>query len=225
MKTSEQINEIATALSKAQGEMTPAVKDAANPFFKSKYSDLNSINSVIKAPFSKYGLTILQDVTTAEKSVSVTTTLMHTSGQWIEFSPMTLPVSKPDIQGFGSAITYARRYAICSSLCIASSEDSRLDDDGNYNCIPALNDTNKPSTPKNVPIDPKLVQTISGQQLIQMENMLKNMPDDYRNNFMAYVEKSFGRKSLSCIPADKFNTIKMNLDEKLKSLEGMSIAV
>ncbi len=127
MKTSEQINEIATALSKAQGHMKPAAKDALNPHFKSKFADFASVWEAIREPMTSNGLTVLQDVFTEEKGVSVLTRIIHTSGQWIEFGPLTIPVNKYDAHGVGSATSYAKRYALCAAIGVVGEED----DDGN----------------------------------------------------------------------------------------------
>jgi hypothetical protein len=83
MQTSDGINEIATALAKAQGEMGSATKDAENPFFKSKYADLASVVRAVKEPFAKNGLSYTQGCQRVDQSAGVTTLLMHTSGQWM----------------------------------------------------------------------------------------------------------------------------------------------
>ena len=91
MKTSELINELAKAMAEAQKNMKPASKDAVNPFFKSKYSNISSVWESIRGPLTENGLTVWQDVITCEKSVSVTTRIVHQSGQWVEFGPLTIP--------------------------------------------------------------------------------------------------------------------------------------
>ena len=127
MNKSESLKELATALSKAQGEMKGAMKDAANPFFKSKYADLASVVEAIRTAFAKNGLSYVQTVEPSEKDeVRVETVLMHSSGEWLSSGVLALPVSKSDAQGFGSALTYARRYSL-SAACGVAPED----DDGN----------------------------------------------------------------------------------------------
>lgn len=128
MKTSEAINEICDALSKAQGQFKAAKKESINPHFKSKYADLASVWDAVREPLAVNGLTVLQDVTTGEKSVSISTRVAHKSGQWIEFGPLSVPLSKNDAHGVGSAISYSKRYSLSSALGIASDED----DDGNH---------------------------------------------------------------------------------------------
>ena len=122
MKSSESINELAAALCKAQAEMGGAVKDSSNPFFKSSYADLTSVIKAIKQPFSDNGLSYTQFPVTFEDRIGVVTRLMHNSGQWLEMD-YTLPTVKKDPQASGSAITYARRYALQSIAGIPTADD------------------------------------------------------------------------------------------------------
>ena len=122
MKSSELINELAAALCKAQGQMGGAVKDSSNPFFKSSYADLTSVIKAIKQPFADNGLSYTQFPVSNENGVGVSTRLMHISGQWLEMD-YTLPTVKKDPQASGSAISYARRYALQSIAGIPTAED------------------------------------------------------------------------------------------------------
>ena len=122
MISSESINELASALCNAQSQMGGAVKDSANPFFKSSYADLTSVIKAIKQPFADNGLSYTQFPVSNENGVGVSTRLMHVSGQWIEME-YTLPTVKKDPQASGSAITYARRYALQSIAGIPTADD------------------------------------------------------------------------------------------------------
>jgi len=127
MNKSESVAGLAAALAKAQGQMKGAIKDSANPFFKSKYADLASVVEAIRAAFSANGLSYIQTVEPSEKDeVRVETTLLHSSGEWISCGVLSLPVSKVDAQGYGSALTYARRYSLSAAVGVAPE-----DDDGN----------------------------------------------------------------------------------------------
>lgn len=110
MKQSDSISKLATAMCAAQAAMGGAVKDSANPFFKSKYADLTSVVKAIKEPFAENGLSYIQMPYSSEAGVGVTTRLMHSSGEWLE-SEFVLPLVKRDPQAAGAALTYARRYA------------------------------------------------------------------------------------------------------------------
>jgi hypothetical protein len=102
--------------------MGGAVKDSSNPFFKSSYADLTSVIKAIKVPFSDNGLTYTQFPISNEQGVGVVTRLMHISGQWLE-EECVLPIVKRDPQAAGSAITYARRYALQSIAGIPTADD------------------------------------------------------------------------------------------------------
>jgi len=127
MNKSESIAGLAAALAAAQGVMKGALKDSANPFFKSRYADLASVVEAIRTAFSTNGLSYIQTVEPSDKDeVRVETTLLHASGEWISCGILSLPVSKIDAQGYGSALTYARRYSLSAAVGVAPE-----DDDGN----------------------------------------------------------------------------------------------
>jgi hypothetical protein len=122
---SDSIKELALALHKAHTKIKAAIKDSANPFFKSKYADLSSVIEAVKQPLSDCGIVYVQGVEGVEGGVAVETMLLHVSGEWIS-SKLEIPASKHDAQGYGSAITYGRRYGL-QSMCGVPAED----DDGN----------------------------------------------------------------------------------------------
>lgn len=121
---SEQINEIAKALAAAQSEMKAAKKDAANPFFKSAYATLESVSDACLPALNKHGIAVTQ--TTARLGdgslITLETTLIHSSGQWIG-SVYPVHPTKNDPQSLGSAITYARRYSLAAIAGVTVSDD------------------------------------------------------------------------------------------------------
>ena len=137
MQMSNSIAALAAALSAAQGAIEAASKGAVNPYFKSKYADLNALREVIREPLAANGLSITQFARTVSNGerVEVETMLMHSSGEYLR-DTLVLPVGRKfdkegeampvDVQSIGSAITYARRYALSSILSLAAD-----DDDGN----------------------------------------------------------------------------------------------
>jgi ERF superfamily len=136
MQTSEQINELATALAKAQGAMGGALKDSANPFFKSKYADLESVWNACRKALSENGLSVIQTTSAAEHGVAITTMLAHSSGQWIRD---TLALQPKDMapQGMGSAITYGRRYALAAIVGVYQTDDDGEAAHGRRNSVAA----------------------------------------------------------------------------------------
>jgi hypothetical protein len=125
------INELAVALAKAQAEVTHAEKSASNPAFKrpdgkmTTYATLADVWDAIRGPFSKNGLSIVQPVKRSDGAAVVTTMLIHSSGAYI--SEELEVAGGNNVQQLGSAITYARRYALAAMAGIAPDED----DDGN----------------------------------------------------------------------------------------------
>lgn len=152
MKTSESISNISAALAKFQKEVKQPKKDTNNPFFNKKYVPLEGVVAVITDPLTNNGLSYIQSTGSEGESVTVTTLLMHTSGEFIESDPLKLPGhqlqkggSKDfNPQGIGSAITYGRRYSLTALLGIASEED----DDGNSGSSnPNTSEGYAPTTP------------------------------------------------------------------------------
>ena len=127
MLKSESIKEIATALAKAQSEISNPKFDSENPHFKNKFASLASVRNAVIPAFAKNGLSVMQHITSTESSVKCGVVITHSSGEWIEFEPLDIPVSKADAQGFMSAATYAKRGTLQAVACIVGDDD----DDGN----------------------------------------------------------------------------------------------
>lgn len=122
MNKSEQINDLATALAAAQGEIENASKNSANPHFRSRYADLAEVLNTVRPVFARFGLSVTQMPSYQDGFVSVETVLMHSSGQWIS-STASAPASKQDAQGVGSCITYLRRYSLAAVAGVAQEDD------------------------------------------------------------------------------------------------------
>ena len=123
MKTSDSMSNIAGALLKAQQEITFAAKDSKNPAFKSTYANLESVIEAIKGPLNTHGIVFMQTFSpSAPGFLALSTRLLHTSGEWIE-DEMTVPLQKNDAQGYGSAATYARRYALAAITGLYQADD------------------------------------------------------------------------------------------------------
>jgi hypothetical protein len=113
------------AFIKAQKEFNPAVRNAQNPHFRNRYADLSACLDAVLPALNANSLALVQQIHDAENGVTVETILMHESGESINFGQIFVPVGKHDAQGYGSALTYARRYGLML-LGIAPE-----DDDGN----------------------------------------------------------------------------------------------
>lgn len=123
MKTSAEISKLAPALLKAQMAITFASKDAKNPHFKSTYADLESVIDAIKPALNQNGIMFIQTFSPSETGkLNLTTRLIHESGEWIE-DELTMPLQKNDAQGYGSAATYSRRYALAAITGLYQADD------------------------------------------------------------------------------------------------------
>ena len=172
MKQSESVKELATALCLAQAEMGGAVKDSKNPFFKSAYADLTSVIKVVKEPFANHGLSFIQLPTSNDSFVGVTTMLMHKSGEWLQSEYM-LPMTKRDPQAAGSAITYARRYALQSLAGIPA-----VDDDGESSML-------------------RTTQAVATSQTMALEGVANQPAEEPKKR----VDKALMQKSLTALVA------------------------
>ena len=122
MNTSPELDQIAAALCLAQAEIAGAHKNAANPFFKSKYSDLASCWSAVREPLTKHGLSVVQSPSAEGAKVSVETMLLHSSGQWVA-GTMTATAKDDSPQAIISIVTYLRRAGLSSFCSVAPVDD------------------------------------------------------------------------------------------------------
>lgn len=120
------MKELASAFVKAKRAFGPALKDKTNPHFKSKYADLGACLEAVEDALLENGIAILQDTFEDSTGVTVETVLLHESGQERKCGKLHVPAAKQDPQGYGSALTYARRYSLMTACGIAPE-----DDDGN----------------------------------------------------------------------------------------------
>ena len=187
MEMSEQINEIATALVVAQGLIQNPTKSVSNAFFKSKYADLAGVIDVCRPAFTEAGIAVIQaPSTTDDGSIAVTTTLVHTSGQWMseQISMAIDPSAKNPAQAAGSLITYLRRYSLSAFANVAQE-----DDDGNSLKV----------------AEPARIQpsSITDKQVQQIKSLLDEGEDGIEEKFLAAYKIS----SLSEVPATSFDKL------------------
>jgi hypothetical protein len=123
MNRSESIAKIATALVKAQSNMSNAVKGASNPFFKSKFADLNSIREACIPVLNANGISVLQPTTVLDGKLYVETLLLHESGEYISGVYEVVVGKQNDPQALGAAISYTRRYGLQSMVNIGAEDD------------------------------------------------------------------------------------------------------
>jgi len=149
------VGSIAQALAKAQLEIGSAHKDSSNPYFKSKYADLNSVLDACKEPLAKNDIAIIQTIGKDDKGDYLNTILAHKSGETIE-SKMYLILAKKDMQGYGSAVTYARRYALQAIAGVGAD-----DDDGNACSQQDTHSKRKKKEPKKISLEEIAVRDVT----------------------------------------------------------------
>lgn len=192
METSENIADLAVSLAKAQGQIDIAKKDSSNPHFKSKYADLASVWEACRKALSDNGLSIVQAPGACiDNRMTMTTMLLHSSGQWIR-EELTIPLSKVDAQGYGSATTYARRYSLAAMVGIVQDDD----------------DGNAASNPKGANNDP--VSAISDQQYEELHDLIEATGTDGKLFCKFYKVNALGE-----LPATRFDHAKAALVKKL----------
>lgn len=160
----EGVAKLFASLSAAQGVMQGAIKDSQNPHYRSKYADLSSVWDAVRKPLADNGLSIIQIPLEGTDTVRVTTILGHVSGAYI-MGTIELKPTKVDPQGAGSAITYARRYALMAFVGVAPE-----DDDGNAASVPQQKPVaTKPKANPNAPVNRDQMKVLwDAAQLIGM---------------------------------------------------------
>lgn len=116
-------NKVAAALVKAQKEFGPALKSSTNPHFKSRYADLAACVEAVIDALNNNGIALTQRLSPCDDGVIVETVFVHESGEIINCGQLHVPASKQDPQGYGSALTYARRYSLMAACGIAPEDD------------------------------------------------------------------------------------------------------
>jgi hypothetical protein len=140
---------IASALVKAQREFGPALKSSTNPHFRSKYADLSACIEAVIDSLNNQGIYLMQLTEEHDGGVKVSTVFIHESGEQLSGGSLFMPATKHDAQGFGSALSYARRYSLMAACGIAPE-----DDDGNQATKTAPQTAPPKATPKAIEVPP-----------------------------------------------------------------------
>ncbi len=205
MNMSPTINELITALAKAQGKIQPAIKNKRNPHFKSSYADLSSVWDACRTALSENGLAVLQTIEMREREPILITTLAHSSGQWMR-SEMPIITNKMDPQGIGSALTYYRRYCLDSIIGIASEED----DDAER--AQPKNVRTERESPQPVEVKP---QTITKSQASDLYEKLLWCPSDYQKTINEFCVKAKAQINFEGLPVSYLQRLTLSINQKL----------
>jgi hypothetical protein len=208
---SEQINEISTALSKAQGEIKAAQKDGTNPHFKSKFSTLHSHWEACRPILSKNGLAVTQLANMLEDGRDVLVTILsHSSGQWFKSSMVLKPV-KNDPQGMGSCLSYARRYML-SAIVGTTSDD---DDDDAEAASGRGKDTKPVPKPAKVEASPEAIKIVDANQALELLTLRLKLDSPDRKLFDDWVVKTYMINSLEYLPESGYDKVLLILRKKV----------
>ncbi len=150
------MKEIASALVKAQKEFGPALKSSTNPAFRSRYADLSACVEAVIDALNNNDIFMMQPTHECDNGVIVETIFIHSSGEQISSGKLHVPATKHDAQGYGSALTYARRYSLMTACGIAPE-----DDDGNNASKPKAAPA-KPAAPAKASPPPAKIEGKEG---------------------------------------------------------------
>ena len=182
MRHSDAINEIGTALAKAQRVMKGAKKDSANPFFKSKYADLASVAGACLDQLNDNGIAVVQSPSSMDDGrVSVETMLLHSSGQWMA-ETLTGKPKDDGPQALGSVITYLRRYSLAAFAGVAPEDDDAEAAEGRKNAKPEAVKPVKPGGYDEWLID---MAAVADEGTPSLEAAWKKSKADYRTYLTA----------------------------------------
>lgn len=191
MTTANEIEQtLASAMASAFADIQAAMKDSNNPHFKSKYADITAVIEAIKPALVRHQLFFTQRPEPVERGVQVETVLHHANGETLSLGKLFVPANKQDAQGFGSALTYARRYALVTAFGVPTE-----DDDGN-------------AAAKAAPTESELVSDTQWGEII---SLMQATNADTKKFCEAY-----GIESVKALPAASFAKAKAQLNRKLK---------
>lgn len=191
IEQSESIDKIAPAFVAAQAACNGAKKASNNPHFKSKYADLTQVWAACEDALVANGLAVIQGLGEArEGSMHMDTMLLHLSGQWMR-SHASIPLPKSDPQGYGSATTYLRRYALAAMIGIVQEDD----------------DGNAASRPSNV-------SAMNADRITErQESDLRALAEEVGADLPKF-EKYLGVRSLAELPVDRYQEAVRGLEAK-----------
>jgi hypothetical protein len=188
-------DKICAAYVAAFAELEAATKTANNPHFKSKYADLPTVIDAIKPHLSKHGLAFMQMPKPSEGGVSIETILIHSSGDKLSMGVLFVPANRHDAHGFGSALSYARRYSLMT--CFGLPQEDQEDDDGN-------------AAVKSQQVPP--IKFINVNQFDELQKLV-----DYTRTDLALLCKHYKIKALKELPESRFDAVKAALEKKIEA--------
>jgi len=189
---------IAAAFVKAKREFSPALKEKNNPAFRSKYADLGACLEAVNDALLNNGIAVFQETSEDATGVTVETVFLHEAGESLRCGKLHVPASKQDPQGYGSALTYARRYSLMTACGIAPE-----DDDGDAASKQPPRATTR--------------ATLDGGQLANIEALISETQSD-KKAFLEWLSSKVGVKlsRIADAPAEAYEHMINKLEAKRK---------
>ena len=192
VRRSDGIAKFAEAMTRAQAELKNPPKESTNPHFRSKYADLATVRDAVVPVLARHGLAVMQLPCELHDAPALTTLVMHVSGEWVE-TTIKLRPSKTDPQGVGSALTYARRYALQSIAGVAAEDD----DDGH-----AASQSAKHAAPAKATPSPASITGLS-ESAATAKTLVTRLQNAQIRDEAVLVWKDFERLSDTLATADR----------------------
>lgn len=189
---------LSAAMAAAFAEIEGATKSANNPHFKTKYADLTAVIEAIKPALIKHGLFFTQRPEPSDKGVTIETVIGHASGEEMSLGSLFVPANKQDAQGYGSALTYARRYALVTVFGVPVE-----DDDGNAA-------SRSPIVAAAVPPTAQPLSDTDWAKIVMLCQSTGTQGDE--------VKKHIGAANLKVLTAEQFTAAIDYLEAKLAKL-------
>ena len=208
-----ELKNLSASLVKAQAAMQSAAKDSKNPHFKSSYSSLHAVIEAVRPPLSENGLGFVQKLHTADGGVSVETVLIHESGEQMSCGILFIPASKQDAQGFGSAVSYGKRYSLQSALGVSS------DDDDAEEATKIFGKKVEAAPAKSAKTPPKPVNaTVGPDEVTAITKLAMTTKTE-----LSAICTAYGIEHLSSLPLTKVSEVITRLQAKLSTLTPASL--
>lgn len=182
---STQTPNLCKAMAQAFPKIEGALKESKNPHYGSKYADFSSVVDAVKPALTSHGLFFMQHIRPADGAACVETVLYHESGESLPCGLVSVPVTKNDAQGYGSALTYARRYSLSAALGVAPEDvGAPKDDDGTAACGKGPKAEKAPAKS----LAPEVLKTLAAEVLANLVPLIEKGKDslDLLERYLAY---------------------------------------
>lgn len=209
---------IASAIVKAQRAFGPALKTSSNPHFRSKYADLSACVEAVIDALNENGIALLQQTHECDNGVIVETVFVHESGETLSAGKLHVPAAKNDPQGYGSALTYARRYSLMAACGIAPE-----DDDGNAASQAPRQATQQRQPAKAASKAAASAPAVSGPEMLTQEEAanITALAEEVGKP-VADICKAYKVGSLNFIPRTSYQKIIARLEEHRTEMAGQA---